>query len=83
MSDDERGTVSGELKAFMGTVNTKILREFDVWDNTFGALNTEPVFLSWGIRSANNIMDAFTSNKELGKLAANSIGALEHLKEYK
>ncbi len=36
--DEERGTVSGELTNFMGAVNEKVLREYNVWDNTFGAL---------------------------------------------
>lgn len=44
----EQGTegVSGELLQFSATVNKKVLTEYNVFNSTLGAVNSEPVFLS-------------------------------------
>lgn len=41
-----RDSLSGETLHFMNTVNTKVLHEYDVFGNTFNAINTEPLFFS-------------------------------------
>lgn len=80
MKDNGRDSVSGELLYFMDTVNTKVLNEYDVWDNTLGAINTEPLALSWGVRTAGNIKDVLEGDKALSRALGQSVGAFEWLK---
>ena len=75
-----RGTVSGELINFMGVVNEKVFREYNVWENTFKALNTEPLWVDWTRRSFKGLQDFVTGDKTLAQAATLSVGALEFLK---
>ena len=76
-----RGTVSGELVNFMGTVNEKVYREFNVWENTFGALNTEPLWYNWAKRTMGGLQDAIMGERSLVQAATSSVGALEMFKK--
>jgi hypothetical protein len=79
--ENGRDSLSGEALHFMDTVNNKVLNEYNVWENTFGAINTEPLFLSWGQRVGQNIQSAFNGNKTLKEILAYNIGMFEALKE--
>lgn len=79
--ENGRDSLSGEALHFMDTVNNKVLNEYNVWDNTFGAINTEPLFLSWGQRVGQNIQSAFNGNKTLKEILAYNIGMFEAFKE--
>lgn len=76
----ERGTFSGETVAFMDAVNTKVLNEYNLWNNTFGALSSEPAWLSWSLGAMQNVGDVIQGDKTLGKAAAQSIGMFEMLR---
>jgi hypothetical protein len=65
----------------MDTVNNKVLNEYNVWDNTFGAIKTEPLVLSWGQRVGQNIQSAFNGNKTLKEILAYNIGMFEAFKD--
>lgn len=45
---DESGTegLSGNVLNFNSAVNKKVLREYNIYQSTLGAISTEPVFLS-------------------------------------
>lgn len=75
-----RDSLSGEALHFMNVVNTKVLNEYDVWDNTFGAINTEPLFLSWGVRAMEGVHSAVTGNRSLRQILGQNVGALEFLR---
>lgn len=81
VAENGRDSFSGEALYFMDTVNDKVLNEYDVWNNTLGAINTEPLFLSWGVRVSQNIQSVFEGNESLKRALGQSIGALEFLKE--
>jgi hypothetical protein len=51
-----------------------------LWDNTFGAIQTEPVFLAWGKRTANNVLGIVKGDKTLSRALGQSVGAFEILK---
>ena len=80
VKENGRDSVSGELLYFMDTVNTKVLNEYNVWDNTLGAINTEPLALSWGVRTAENIKDVIEGDKAFSRALGQSVGAFEWLK---
>jgi hypothetical protein len=46
IKDNGTDGVDGELIKFMSVVEKKVLNEYNVYNNTLGAINTEPVFLS-------------------------------------
>lgn len=75
-----RDSLSGETIYFMDTVNNKVLNEYDVWGNTFGAIKTEPVFMSWGTRVLEGLHSTVSGNKDLSQLLGQSVGAFEFLK---
>ena len=87
---DDRGKVdasknaavqAGVLGEVMYTVNNKVFREYNVWENTFGAISTEPLWLNWTQRTFKDLRDTLTGQKDLTQLAAKSIGALEMMRE--
>ena len=80
IAENGRDSVPSELLAFLGTVNNKVLNEHMLWDNTFGAIQTEPVFLAWGKRTANNVLGVVTGDKTLSRALGQSVGAFEILK---
>lgn len=75
-----RDSMSGEMLHFMTTVNTKVLNEYNIWDNTFGAIRTEPLFLSWGVRTGENFKDVIEGDKSLSRALGSTVGAFELLK---
>jgi hypothetical protein len=64
----------------MDRVNTKVLTEFNLWNNTFGAINAEPAWMSWGLQVGQNIQSVFTGNKDFQKALGQSVGMFEMLK---
>lgn len=64
----------------MDSVNTKVLREFDVYDNTFGAINSEPLMLAWATRAMDGLNKVFKGDADLNQLLTRSVGAFEFLK---
>ncbi len=78
--DTQKGTVEGEILYFMDAVNNKVINEQQIWNNTFGAISTEPIFLSWGNRFASNFLSVVNDNKEFSKALGQSIGMFEMIK---
>jgi hypothetical protein len=61
-------------------INNKVLNEYNIWQSTLGAVNTEPVFLSWGKKAGGDIWDAVTGDKEIMDVMTRNIGAAEVFK---
>jgi hypothetical protein len=52
----------------MASVNKKVLSEGNLWNNTLGALKTEPVFWSWGTKAATDVKSVLWGNKTFEQL---------------
>ena len=80
---EENGTdgLSGELLQFSSAVSTKVLRETNVFNNTFGAVNLEPVSLSYMLRLGRDMGSVMYGNKGIQQLLGSNVGATEFLKE--
>lgn len=78
--ENGRDSLSGEAIHFMDTVNNKVLNEYDVWGNTFGAIKTEPLFLSYFTRVLEGTHDAVTGDRSLRQVLGQNVGALEWMK---
>ena len=75
----ENGTegMSRELIDFGEAISKKVAAEQNMFMNTFGALNSEPAWLSWSRRVAVNFGDVLEGNKTILDAASRNIGALE------
>lgn len=76
---DENGTegISGNTAQFMQTVSKKVLNEANLWQNTLGAINTEPAFYSFGTKVAGDVQDVFTGDKSFNQLISKNVKAAE------
>jgi len=79
----EKGTdgLSGSLLNLTGRVNNKVLNEYNVWQSTLGAVNTEPVFLSWSKKMSTDIWDSISGDREIMDVMTRNIGAAEVFKK--
>lgn len=48
---------------FVNQVNKRILSEANVYQNTFGALQSTPAFVSYGTKILGDMQDVFTGDK--------------------
>lgn len=82
---EENGTegLSGELLQFGQTATTKVLRETNIFQNTFGAVNLEPISLSYVQRLSKDIEGFLMGNKAITDLLGSNVGMLEFWKEQK
>lgn len=78
--EQDRGSFSGELVNFMQNVNEKVYNEYDLLKNTFFAIQTEPLFLGWGLRAAKSMQNVLTGDLSLQRALTQNIGALEMFK---
>lgn len=80
---EEQGTsgMSRELLSFGEAVTKKVELEQNVFLNTFGALKSEPLWLSWSKRVATNFGDVLEGDKTVLEAASRNIGMLEPFKE--
>lgn len=76
---EENGTegVSGTLASMSHSINKKVLNEYNVWESTLGAPSSDPVFLSWGRRMAQDIWSAIGGEKDVTDVMTKNIGAAE------
>lgn len=74
----EKGTdgIDGRLLSFVDNVDRKILNETNLYRNTLGAINMEPVFLSYGRGAARDIQDVVNDDKTIKELLTRNIGAM-------
>ena len=79
---EENGTegLSGNAIQFGATVNKKVLNEYNVWQSTLGAINTEPVFLSWGKKLGGDIGSMINGDKDIIDVMSRNVGAAEIFK---
>lgn len=80
----ENGTdgIDGELLKFGAALDKKVLNEYNLYQSTLGAINTEPAFVSWGKKVGTDMMSVVNGNKTLTEAMGRDVGALEFLKEY-
>lgn len=78
----EKGTdgIDGELLKFADALTTKVYRESNVFNNTLGAVSTEPVAVSWITRVYQDLNSAMEGNKTIDEVLGRNVGALEFLK---
>lgn len=78
----ENGTegLSGETLQFGQAVSTKILRESNIMQNTLGAVNSEPVFISYASKVSKDFYDVLTGDRTVQEMMGRDIGAFEFLK---
>ena len=78
--DNPRGTYSGELVAFADAVTNKMANEANLYQSTIGAINTEPMALSYISGLATGLKDAVTGDANFIKYLSRYFGALEPFK---
>jgi hypothetical protein len=61
-------------------INNKILSEYNVWNSTFGSINSEPIFMQWSKKLAMDTWDTISGDKELMDLMTRNFGFAEVLK---
>ena len=78
----ENGTegLTGTTLKMASSVNGKILNEYNLFNSTFGSISSEPVFLSWGKKLAQDSWDTISGDKELMDLMKRNFGFAEVLK---
>ena len=80
ISDNGTEGISGTLIGMSAAVNNKVLNEYNIYKSTLGAVNTEPVFLSWSKKLAGDTYDTLSGDKELMDLLKRNVGAAEVFK---
>lgn len=78
----ENGTegLAGSLLNMSSSIEKKVLREYNIYESTLGAVNSEPVFLSWGKKMSGDIWDALSGEREITEVMTRNIGAAEVFK---
>lgn len=79
---EENGTegLSGSALNMAAAINTKVLNEYNIYQSTLGAVNAEPVFLSWGKKISGDTWDAITGDKDVMDVMTRNVGAAEVFK---
>lgn len=77
----ENGTdgIDGRTVEFMASVNKKVLSEGNLWNNTLGALKTEPVFWAWGTKTATDVHSVLWGNKTFEQLMNKDLKMFEFM----
>ena len=80
---EENGTdgISGNTALFMQSATKKVLTEANMYENTLGALRTEPAFISAGTRLASDIADVITNDRTIQSLTSRNFRAAEFWQE--
>lgn len=81
IADNGTDGINGNTMKFFSNVNTKILREADVWQNTMGSIQIEPILFSYSQRIANNMMQTISSDRTIMDVAIWNVGAAEMLRK--
>lgn len=77
--DGDEGFTGYTLNAMSG-ITGKIINEYNIYESTLGNIDSEPKFLSWGKKFANDAKDVLTGDKEVMDLMTRNIGAAEVFK---
>lgn len=75
----ENGTdgLDGKTVQFLYDVERRVLSEHNLYQNTIGAVSTEPAFLSQGMNLAVGIKDIFTKNETIQRAFSMNIHAIK------
>lgn len=71
--------VGQDLLKFSQVVSTKVLNEHNLYQNTFGAVHSEPAFISYATKAAGNVYDVLMGDKQFTKALSSNIRAFELL----
>lgn len=79
----ENGTdgLTGESMQFGQALSKKVLNESNILSNTLGAVNSTPVFVSYGTKLSKDLYNTFSGDKTIQQLMGRDLGAFEFLKE--
>ena len=77
----ENGTdgIDGRTALFMSEMSKKVLSEANVYENTLGALRTEPAFWSYSSRVANSVQDVFSGSKTIQEVLPKNVRMFEFM----
>ena len=78
---EENGSegIAGNTAQFMSSVSKKVLSEANMYKNTLGAIKTEPAFVSYSTRVANDVLDVINGDKEINNALSRNIRMFEFL----
>ena len=78
---EENGSegIAGNTAQFMSSVSKKVLSEANMYENTLGAIKTEPAFVSYSTRVANDVLDVINGDKEINNALSRNIRMFEFL----
>ena len=71
--------ISGNTAQFMSSVSKKVLSEANMYENTLGALKTEPAFVSYSTRVATDVLDVFNGDRTVNNMLARNVRMFEFL----
>lgn len=69
--------IDGNTMQFMAEVSKRVTNESNVYQNTIGALNSEPAFVSYMSQIARDAFSVFKGNKTISAFFGNNFHALE------
>ena len=76
----EIDAISGANLKFAASAAKKIHNETNVFNNTLGAIKTEPVFLAWGKRAGGDMLDVLQGDSTITEFLGYNVGATEFLR---
>ncbi len=86
LSDHGTDGLDGHTVEFMKQVNSRVLTEANLYQNTFGAINGTPAFLSYSMKVAGDMQDVMSGNKTISDFSKNfrafEVFNLDEDKEY-
>jgi len=72
--------LDGETIHYAAIMNKRAMNKANLWQTTLGAINTEPVFVSYSMKLGKDIQSTFNGSKTI-RQALGNIGALEIIKD--
>jgi hypothetical protein len=81
IADNGTEGLTGETMEFFYEVDNKILNESKVFDNTFGALRSQPAFWTYSTRAVGDLYDFLKGDRTTQQLISKNIRAFEFWNE--
>jgi hypothetical protein len=72
-------SIGYDLLRFSESVSTKVLNEQNLFDNTLGAIKTEPAFFTYSTRFANDLGDLFMGDKTIRNFLSKNVKMFEFI----
>ena len=79
ISENGDDGIEGSTAKFMYNINNKVLSEANVWQNTLGAIKSDPAFISFGQRLAKDMKGSILEDKDLSTTIFHNFKMFEYL----